>query len=186
MVQNETESSEPDPEDIPAAFADPEDVAAIKEIAARTGRSAAEIIREGIRNAALANRVWDEPFFPRTVRRREPRQPDGLDTLKAPARVPDSFPPISPALPALALLMPYLPALRVNHDRLLKVTKGMQANLQMPALVKQLEALRGSALVDRRYFCAFIEREQLRPEDESALEDMVRKGLITDVGDRPE
>ncbi|MVO86498.1 hypothetical protein GPA10_17450 [Streptomyces sp. p1417] len=32
----------------------------------RRGMSEAEIIRQGIHLAAMANRVWDEPLFPRT------------------------------------------------------------------------------------------------------------------------
>ncbi len=82
--------------------------------------------------------------------------------------------------------MPQLPALRAHHEQLAKLTMQMRADLQMPALMKQLEALRGAALVDRQFFCAFIERKELRPEDDSALEDMVRKGLIKDLGDQPE
>jgi Ribbon-helix-helix protein, copG family len=40
-------------------YADAEDLALIKEIAARRGVSEAQIIREGIHLAALSNRVWD-------------------------------------------------------------------------------------------------------------------------------
>jgi hypothetical protein len=43
-------------------YADAEDLAAIKRIAARRGVSEAEIIREGIHLAAMSNRVWDGPF----------------------------------------------------------------------------------------------------------------------------
>jgi hypothetical protein len=43
-------------------YADPDDLRAIKDIAARRGVSEAEIIREGIHLAALSNRVWDAPF----------------------------------------------------------------------------------------------------------------------------
>ena len=43
-------------------YADPEDLALIKEAASRRGISEAEIIREGIHLAAMANRVWDEPL----------------------------------------------------------------------------------------------------------------------------
>lgn len=43
-------------------YADEEDLALIKEIAARRGVSEAQIIREGIHLAALSNRVWDAPF----------------------------------------------------------------------------------------------------------------------------
>ncbi|MEV0740348.1 CopG family transcriptional regulator [Streptomyces sp. NPDC050549] len=46
-------------------YADPEDLAIIKEAAARRGVSEAEIIRQGIHLAAMANRVWDEPLFSR-------------------------------------------------------------------------------------------------------------------------
>lgn len=48
-------------------YADQEDLAAIKEAARRRGVSEAEIIRQGIHLAAMANRVWDEPFFSVTV-----------------------------------------------------------------------------------------------------------------------
>jgi Ribbon-helix-helix protein, copG family len=47
-------------------YADPEDLAIIKEAAKRRGISEAEIIRQGIHLAAMANRVWDEPLFSRT------------------------------------------------------------------------------------------------------------------------
>jgi hypothetical protein len=43
-------------------YADPEDLALIKEAASRRGIPEAEIIREGIHLAAMANRVWDEPL----------------------------------------------------------------------------------------------------------------------------
>jgi hypothetical protein len=43
-------------------YADPEDLALIKEIAARRGVAEAEIIREGIHLAAMSSRVWDPPF----------------------------------------------------------------------------------------------------------------------------
>ncbi|MGW2210646.1 hypothetical protein [Streptomyces sp. NPDC001781] len=44
------------------------DLAIIKEAAKRRGISEAEIIRQGIHLAAMANRVWDEPLFSRTFR----------------------------------------------------------------------------------------------------------------------
>ncbi|MBO0842599.1 MAG: ribbon-helix-helix protein, CopG family [Nocardioides sp.] len=47
-------------------YADPEDLAIIKAAARRRGVSEAEIIRQGIHLAALANQVWDEPLFSRT------------------------------------------------------------------------------------------------------------------------
>jgi hypothetical protein len=47
-------------------YADPEDLAIIKEAAKRRGISEAEIIRQGIHLAAMANRVWDEPLFSRS------------------------------------------------------------------------------------------------------------------------
>ena len=43
-------------------YADPEDLALIKEAANRRGIPEAELIREGIHLAAMANRVWDEPL----------------------------------------------------------------------------------------------------------------------------
>ncbi|MGP4002446.1 CopG family transcriptional regulator [Streptomyces sp. 8N706] len=43
-------------------YADPEDLTLIKEAAKRRGIPEAEIIREGIHLAAMANRVWDEPL----------------------------------------------------------------------------------------------------------------------------
>ena len=47
-------------------YADPEDLAIIKEAAQRRGISEGEIIRQGIHLAAMANRIWDEPLFSRT------------------------------------------------------------------------------------------------------------------------
>lgn len=43
-------------------YADAEDLALIKEAASRRGVPEAEILREGIHLAAMANRVWDDPF----------------------------------------------------------------------------------------------------------------------------
>jgi hypothetical protein len=47
-------------------YADEDDLAIIKEAARRRGVSEAEMIREAIHRTAMANRVWDEPFFSRT------------------------------------------------------------------------------------------------------------------------
>ncbi|MEV6615489.1 CopG family transcriptional regulator [Streptomyces sp. NPDC051051] len=44
-------------------YADPEDLAIIREAAARRGVSETEIIRQGIHLAAMAHRVRDEPPF---------------------------------------------------------------------------------------------------------------------------
>ena len=43
-------------------YADPQDLALIKQTAARRGVPEAEIIREGIHLAAMSTRVWDEPL----------------------------------------------------------------------------------------------------------------------------
>jgi hypothetical protein len=43
-------------------YADADDLALIKEIAARRGVPEAQIIREGIHLAAMSNRVWDGPL----------------------------------------------------------------------------------------------------------------------------
>jgi hypothetical protein len=43
-------------------YADPGDLALIKQTAARRGVPEAEIIREGIHLAAMSTRVWDEPL----------------------------------------------------------------------------------------------------------------------------
>ena len=43
-------------------YADADDLALIKEIAARRGVPEAQIIREGIHLAAMSNRVWDGAF----------------------------------------------------------------------------------------------------------------------------
>lgn len=44
-------------------YAESDDLAVIKDAATRRGIPEAEIIREAIHLAALANRRWDEPFF---------------------------------------------------------------------------------------------------------------------------
>ncbi|WP_460106402.1 ribbon-helix-helix domain-containing protein [Streptomyces sp. YKOK-J1] len=64
-------------------YADPEDLAIIREAAKRRGISEAEIIRQGIHLAAMANRVWDEPLFSRTFRGagRTPGKPDVRDAV---------------------------------------------------------------------------------------------------------
>jgi hypothetical protein len=43
-------------------YADESDLALIKQAAARRGVPEAEIIREGLRLAAMSTRVWDEPL----------------------------------------------------------------------------------------------------------------------------
>ncbi|MER5707729.1 CopG family transcriptional regulator [Streptomyces sp. NPDC042898] len=63
-------------------YADPEDLAIIKEAAQRRGVSEAEIIRQGIHLAAMANRVWDEPLFSRTFEGRG-RTPTKADVREA-------------------------------------------------------------------------------------------------------
>ncbi|SEO43372.1 ribbon-helix-helix domain-containing protein [Actinacidiphila rubida] len=63
-------------------YADPEDLGIIKEAAERRGISEAEIIREGIHLAAMANRVWDEPLFSRTFEGAG-RTPTGEDVRDA-------------------------------------------------------------------------------------------------------
>ncbi|MCM2576999.1 CopG family transcriptional regulator [Streptomyces meridianus] len=64
-------------------YADPEDLAIIKEAAKRRGISEAEIIRQGIHLAAMANRVWDEPLFSRTFQGggRTPSRREVRDTV---------------------------------------------------------------------------------------------------------
>lgn len=47
-------------------FADEQDLAILKAAAARRGVAEAELIREAIHFAAMANRTWDEPFFTQT------------------------------------------------------------------------------------------------------------------------
>lgn len=47
-------------------FADEQDLAIHKAAAARRGVAEAELIREAIHLAAMANRTWDEPFFSQT------------------------------------------------------------------------------------------------------------------------
>ncbi|MFI7385133.1 CopG family transcriptional regulator [Streptomyces sp. NPDC049813] len=69
-------------------YADPEDLAIIKEAARRRGISEAEIIRQGIHLAAMANRVWDEPLFSRTFegRGRTPSKAEVRDAVADAAR----------------------------------------------------------------------------------------------------
>lgn len=43
-------------------YADPEDLDLIKRAAARRGVPEAEILREGVKLAALGARLWDEPM----------------------------------------------------------------------------------------------------------------------------
>ncbi|MFF8771090.1 CopG family transcriptional regulator [Kitasatospora sp. NPDC015120] len=49
-------------------YVEAEDLAVIKEAAAREGIAEAEIIREGVHLAAMSRRTWDEPFFSRTYK----------------------------------------------------------------------------------------------------------------------
>ena len=68
-------------------FADEEDLAVIKAAAARRGVAEAELIRDAIHLAALANRVWAEPVFGRTHKpprgRRAARADEVLDAVWA-------------------------------------------------------------------------------------------------------
>lgn len=52
-------------------FADEEDLAILKAAAERRGVAEAELLRDAIHLAAMANRVWDEPFFSATFSRTE-------------------------------------------------------------------------------------------------------------------
>lgn len=47
-------------------FADEDDLAILKAAAARRGVAEAELLRDAIHLAAMANRTWTEPFFTRT------------------------------------------------------------------------------------------------------------------------
>ena len=47
-------------------FADENDLAILKAAAARRGVAEAELLRDAIHLAAMANRTWDEPFFTQT------------------------------------------------------------------------------------------------------------------------
>lgn len=60
-------------------YAEADDLAAIKEAARRLNVPEAKILREGIHLAAMANRVWDEPFFTAT----HPAGTDNEDTERA-------------------------------------------------------------------------------------------------------
>jgi hypothetical protein len=73
-------------------YADPEDLAIIKEAAKRRGISEAEIIRQGIHLAAMANRVWDEPLFSRSFEGpgRTPSKAEVRDTVADAVRETDS------------------------------------------------------------------------------------------------
>lgn len=46
--------------------ADENDLAILKAAAARRGVAEAELLRDAIHLAAMANRTWDEPFFTQT------------------------------------------------------------------------------------------------------------------------
>lgn len=61
-------------------YVDADDLAVIKESAAREGVSEAEIIRQAVHRAALARQTWDEPFFSRTY---EPVSGELTDTGQA-------------------------------------------------------------------------------------------------------
>lgn len=47
-------------------FAHEDDLAILKDAASRRGIPEAELIREAIHLAAMANRTWSQPFFTRT------------------------------------------------------------------------------------------------------------------------
>ena len=66
-------------------FADEDDLAILKAAAARRGVAEAELIRDAIHLAAMANRTWDEPFFSHTYSADDgdpaPRVGDVLDDV---------------------------------------------------------------------------------------------------------
>lgn len=58
-------------------FADESDLAILKDAARRRGIAEAELIRDAIHLAAMANRTWTQPFFTRTyVSQSESPRPD--------------------------------------------------------------------------------------------------------------
>ena len=58
-------------------FADESDLAILKDAARRQGIAEAELIRDAIHLAAMANRTWARPFFTRTyVAQSESPSPD--------------------------------------------------------------------------------------------------------------
>lgn len=61
-------------------FADEEDLAVLKAVAARRGVAEAELIRAAIHLAAMANRTWTEPFFSQTY---VPSKPSGAPRVGA-------------------------------------------------------------------------------------------------------
>lgn len=62
-------------------FADEGDLAILKAAAARRGIAEAELIRDAIHLAAMANRTWDEPFFAHTYAS-DQSQPPAQDVLE--------------------------------------------------------------------------------------------------------
>ena len=68
-------------------FADEEDLAVLRAAAERRGVAEAELVREAIHLAAMANRRWTEPFFSATFDREDgasSRAPDEvLDDVRA-------------------------------------------------------------------------------------------------------
>jgi len=68
-------------------FADENDLAILKAAAARRGVAEAELLRDAIHLAAMANRTWDEPFFTQTYASDDaeprPRAGDALQDIWA-------------------------------------------------------------------------------------------------------
>lgn len=68
-------------------FADEDDLAVLKTAAARRGVAEAELLREAIHLAAMANRTWTDPFFTKTfppeARSSQPPADQVLDTMWA-------------------------------------------------------------------------------------------------------
>lgn len=63
-------------------FADEDDLAILKGAAARRGVAEAELIRDAIHLAAMANQAWTEPFFSHTYAADEASPvPDADDVL---------------------------------------------------------------------------------------------------------
>lgn len=62
-------------------FADEDDLAVIKAAAARRGVAEAELLRDAIHLAAMADRTWNEPFFTDTYTPTDGSPRGGVDEV---------------------------------------------------------------------------------------------------------
>lgn len=204
-----------DPTTLPPELADPSDIEALNEIAQQTGRSAADMIREAIHQAVLANRAWDTPFFEGSSEAAEPDlrvsgehgsyevdakhtpQPHARDVLAAIRTAHDQN---SDALRNLQIAFQQQNAFVESQEALLDTLKpeflealssSLPANLALRPFLTRWQHLSEQlvhqlgSVSDLAVHIFVAQPEELTEEDEQRLEALLRGDLPTSEGDAP-